>query len=244
MVLLGMIVSLSGQVRGQGPLPDPPEGYQWVSQGVLVYADSDSFTSDLGVTTTPGVFGQSTLNVPITLTAFNPMPAADEHIVIHSSTYEANLNGLGSAVVLNLDAGSRDFWGQVGLNGWEIVGVDGTTGSTDQVLDRDIGDPQAVGMLSGALYGDTIKGTTLIQSVTVSGNAPTGPAPVNFQFNGTFDVDLSSTATNAQIFGSASAYGDVSLRTVYEPFQLVLIPEPATVWLVLGGIVLVLRRRR
>jgi hypothetical protein len=242
--LVGILALMAGPLLGQGALPDAPDGFKWVSQGVFVYADSDSFSADLGVTTSPGVFGQSTLNVPISLTAFNPMPAANEHIVIHSSIYEASLSGLGSAVVLNLDPGARDFLESVSIKGWEIVGVDGTTGSTDQALDRDSGDPQVVAMLSGALYGDMMKGTTLTQDLSVNGIAPTGPLPVNFQFNGTFDVDLASTATNAQIFGNGSAFGDASLQTVYEPFRLMVIPEPSTALLALMGIGGVFRRRR
>lgn len=244
MLVIGTVSLLAGPVQGQGALPDPPPGFKWVSQGVLVWSDSDSFTADLGLTTSPGVFGQSTLNVPISLTAFNPMPAADEHIVIHSSTYEASLSGLASAVVLNLDGQQRDFWNSVALRNWDIDGPDGTTTSTNQELNRDALNPQLVSALSGALYGDTVKGTTLTQDLSVSGTAPTGPDPVNFQFGGTFDVDLLSDATTAQIFGSSSAFGDASLQTVYEPFRLMLIPEPSTTLLALAGMLVVFRRRR
>lgn len=243
-VLAGLALMVAAPVHGQGSLPAPPEGFEWISQGVLVYSDSDTFSVDLGLTLPSVQFGQSDLSVPINLTAFNPMPAANEHIMIHSSTYEAVLSGLGSAVLLNLDGESRNFTGAVSLKGWEIVGVDGTTGSTDQTLLREGGDPQVVAMLSGALYSGTAKGSTMAQDLSVTGNAPVGPVPVSFQFNGTFDVDLNSDVVNAQIFGTSSAFGDVSLQTVHETFQLVAIPEPQSAWLALAGLACFLRRRR
>jgi len=76
------------------------------------------------------------------------------------------------------------------------------------------------------------------------GAAPTSGGVLNFNFNGTYNVDTNATILNGQWFGTGSAHGNASVQTVYERYDLVEIPEPSVLLLLLCGVALVLRRQR
>jgi len=237
-----LAVGLASQeaAHGQGALPEPQAGFMWESQGVLVYSDEGSFTTDLGQATVHGVPSQLQLDEAISLTTFAPTAGANQHIVVHSSSYTVSLNGLGTVVVINMDAAERFFAGTIGFDGWVLGGQAFSLPQSDSITNAG----QSQGAFGAALFGDG-SSTSLSVVLTDSGVAPTTGAAIDFTFNGTYDINLTSDATVAQVFGSGSAFGSASLQTVYETFDLVpVVPEPSLVLLVLAGAGVGLRRRR
>lgn len=235
-------VSLAGHevAQGQGSLPEPPMGFTWESQGVLVYSQEGSFTTDLGQNAVSGVAKQLVLDETISLTTFDATPGLNQHILVHSSSYSVNLNGLGSVVVINLDVAQHAFSGTIGFNGWQLGGM-----ATDEPSSNTLTNPGMVlASSSAALFGNG-NSTSLSVILADSGAVPTTGELVSFDFDGTYSINLGGGTAAAQFFGSGSAYGNASLSTVYETFQLVeMIPEPSVVMMCVAGSVVLLRRRR
>ncbi|MDA0766790.1 MAG: PEP-CTERM sorting domain-containing protein [Verrucomicrobia bacterium] len=97
---------------------------------------------------------------------------------------------------------------------------------------------------SAGLFDDGAGRTGLNISLADGGAAPTTGGVLNFNFNGTYDVGINATILDGQWFGTGSAHGNASVQTVYERYDLVEIPEPSVLLLLLGGAALGLRRRR
>ena len=55
-------LAMLGMAHGQGSFPDPPAGFTWESQGVMVYSDSGSFTVDLKRNDIVGASSEVTLD--------------------------------------------------------------------------------------------------------------------------------------------------------------------------------------
>lgn len=206
----------------------------------MVYSDSDAFTVDLGQDNLTGVLGEMTLDETISLTSYDATPFSNQQVIVHSSTYSVTLDGLGSVVVVNLGGSEATISGDVGFNNWAISGAGSAGASSDQISNA--------GYLldggSGGLFNDGAGKTSVSHTLSDSGVAPTDGSTVDFDFDGTYRVDVNATALSGLWFASGTARGDASIQTVYERFELVTIPEPSVLLLVLSGAALVLRRQR
>ena len=174
------------------------------------------------------------------MTAYDATPFVNQQVLVHSSSYSVNLSGLGSVVVINLDGAQVIFDGAVGLNDWGISGG-GTAGLQTSAIANNA---YVLAGGSAGLFDDGGSTSALNVVLADSGLAPTAGGAVNFNFDGTYDVSMASGSLFGQWFGAGSAHGSASIQTVYERFDLVAVPEPAVLVLILAGSVLLLRRRR
>lgn len=232
--------ALLGVAQGQGSLPTPPAGFTWQSQGVMVYTDSGAFTVDLGQDSLTGIPGQTVLSETIQLSAYDATPWVNQHVIVHSSSYSVSLSGLGSVVVINMDGVQGIFSGSVGLNGWSIGGAGAAGPQSDGFSNNNY-------VLEGGtagLFDDGAGRSGLEISMVDGGAAPTSGGALNFNFNGTYNVGINATILDGQWFGTGSAHGNASVQTVYERYDLVAVPEPSVLLLLLCGVALVLRRQR
>jgi hypothetical protein len=238
---MGLGVGALGLAQGQGILPDPPAGFSWASQGVQVYADSGSFTVDLGTNGVTDVVGQEVLDESIQLTAFDATPGSNEYVQVHSSTYSVSLNGLGSVVLINLNAADVTIGGQASFTGWSIGGVAGAGPGADSLSHSGY----FLGGGSAGLFDDGSGTSSLSVILADSGAAPTGGEMLDFDFDGTYDLDFDALIGPAGTwFASGSARGEASVQTVYERFTLVTVPEPSVLLLAATGLLVGLRRKR
>lgn len=236
-------IGMVDPVEAQGSLPDPPPGFTWESQGVMVYSDSGAFTVDLGQNDITGSESTATLDETISLSTYDATALLNEHVIVHSSTYSVSLDGLGSVVVINLDGTQETFSGTVGLNNWSVSGA-GTAGpSSDGFANSNyVLDAASAGLFDD---GGGPPKSSLAIVLADSGAAPTTGGIMDFDFDGTYDVNIGSTGAGGQWFASGTAHGDASIQTVYERFDLVAVmPEPSSLMMVMIGMAVCLRRFR
>lgn len=243
-VFLAVLPLQSG--RAQVTLPSAPEGFQWQSQGVSIYTDTDSFSVELsGVTNvnTPGTF--SVGSHILAVTAFDATPGVGQFIYVHASSLEVAVTGSTSAIVFNSDAAVHSVNGSVSLPDWTVSGaVSG--GPVSESLVR-TGVPLTIGAGTPGIFTDEGTGlSTLFQDFQVTGAAPTDGSLLTMSVAVGLELDVSGTGSVPLVIATGSGFGDASVQTVYEVFDLVAIPEPGLP--VLAGVTLLglfgLRRRR
>jgi len=219
----------------------PPDGFEWVSQGVEVYRDEDSFTVDLGQVFVAGSPGSVDLSESLSVQAFDDAASAQQAFVVFSSTYTASLDGIGSVLVLNLDGAAQSFNGDITFAEWEIEGAAAAAAQSDQISNANF----AVGPVTAARFSDGVVDSLGLNLGDV-GVAPTGGETLQFDFVGSFDVDVAGGVIPSQLIATGSAFGSAEVQTVYERFALAEvapIPEPTPTVLLLGGLSLLLARR-
>lgn len=242
--LFAVTLLAPASLLAQGSLPAPPTGFTWQSQGVKVYTDSNSFTVDLGQSGVPGAPGLVTLDETIQLTAYDATPGPNQHVLVHASSYAISLDALGSVVVVNLDGSPATFDGIVSFDNWvAILGSGGGGlggGDSDNIFNPSYG----LGPGSGGLFNNGAGKSSVAISIGVTGNAPTDGSSLDFNFDGDYFVAMNGSTPNALWFASGTGMGDAEVQTVYERFDLVAIPEPSVLLLLLGAAAVGLRRRR
>lgn len=242
--LLAILLLTPASLLAQGSLPAPPSGFTWQSQGVMVYTDSNSFTVDLGQSGVPGGPGLTTLDETIHLTAYDATPGTNQHVLVHASTYSISLDALGSVVVVNLDSSPASFNGSVSFDNWGAVLGSGGGGLGGGDSDNIINSSYSLGSGSGGLFNNGVGKSSVAVSIGVAGTAPTDGSAMDFNFDGDYFVVLNGSTPNALWFASGSGRGEAGVQTVYERFDLVVVPEPSVLLLLLGAAAVGLRRRR
>ena len=225
--------ALLGVAQGQGSLPTPPAGFTWQSQGVMVYTDSGAFTVDLGQDSLTGIPGQTVLSETIQLSAYDATPWVNQQLF-----GEFERAGFGGGDQHGRGAGIFD--GSVGLNGWSIGGAGAAGPQSDGFSNNNY----VLEGGSAGLFDDGAGRTGLEISLADGGAAPTSGETLKFNFNGTYNVGINATILDGQWFGTGSAHGNASVQTVYERYDLVEVPEPSVLLLLMCGAALVLRRQR
>lgn len=195
-----------------------------------MYRDEASFTVDLGQLFIAGLPGSVSLSESLSVQAFDDAASALQAFVVFSSVYTASLDGIGSVLVLNLDGSQQSFGGDIAFTDWRIEGA-AALAQSDQISNSDFAVPASTASrfssegvdTLGINYGD-------------SGAASTGGETLEFNFVGSFDVDVAGGVVPSQLIATGSAFGSAEVQTVYERYSLVAVPEPATLVLFLTGL--------
>lgn len=240
---VALVCVASGGLSLQAALPVPPDGFFWDSQGVQVYQDEASFTTDLSRVFAVSATGTVGLSEQLSLQAFDATADSLTAFMVYSSSYSVSLRGIGSALILNLDGSEQTYAGSVSFSNWDIGGMASANAQSTQLSTAGFAVPA---MTAQRLSDGGVDSLGLNLSDT--GAAPSSGGTLNFDFTGSFDVALTGGTPTTQIFANGSAFGTAAVQTVYERFvltELSPIPEPSTPLCLVGAAIgWSFRRRR